>query len=486
MRSERWATEKEIRKELHCFSDDSDSGGAVLHCENGRLYTNNREGNTIILGVPGSGKSRRCTIPMARAEIEAGESIVVVDPKGEIYKEVACYVDPLCQDLHVIDLRNIFASEGWNPLTYIYELRQTGKQDDFQLSDELISELAICLYPKEGNDPFWPYSARSLFIGTVKLLMNYAKPDQITMENVFQLIANGDRRYAGSSVLQKFIELTPPDSLGGWDLYSYATTANETRGGIRSCFFEGIAFFSRNEGLRQMLSTDELKIGRLDGKKSTVIFIILPDETGLYDRLAGVLCSQIMSHYMRMAQSKYSGKLPIRLNVCLEELGNIGGAIPNLPKWMTGARSRNIRIQCVLQSLSQLADVYGPAQATTIMSSADTYIAFRVNNWNTLTDLSQKCGFRELYDGVNVSREPLITQGQLASMENGQALIMISGRTRYIEWLPDYAEMFDHSRWSPPVPRPPRAIRKQSYFDLKKLTEDLMREKITKALGEID
>ena len=117
---------------------------------------------------------------------------------------------------------------------------------------------------------------------------------------------------------------------------------------------------------------------------------------------------------------------------------------------MSASRSRNIRIQCVLQSLSQLTDIYGPSKATTILDNANVTLAFRTNHWDTLTELSHKCGERCVTDGAHISREPLITQSQLGAMETGQALVMISGRTKFITWLPDYRDMFDFSGWKPP------------------------------------
>ena len=478
MRSERWSDKEEIKAALHCFSEDKQSGGAILHCENGKLYSNNREGNMIILGVPGSGKSRRCTMPMIRALIDAREGFFVIDPKGEIYRETACYLSD-AHDIHVFDFRNVFNTECWNPLAYIRYLMESSDPMDKQLGEELIEELAWSLYMPETEDPFWVDSARSLFIGVIRALLECAEPDQITMANAYQFIAKGEQKYAGKAVLQKFVEEIALDSLSGWDLFSYATTASDTRGGIRSKFLEGIAFFTRNTGLLDMLSFDDLHIENLTDDKPLAMYVILPDENSLYDRLAGVLCSQIMSHYLRLAQDKYAGKLPIRLNVCLEELGNIGGAIPNLAKWMTGSRSRNIRIQCVLQSLSQLTNIFGPAQASTIISSADTFVAFRINHWETLTELSRKCGEREVLRANAYVPEPLITQCQLGSMENGQALIIISGRTRYIEWLPDYTEMFDHSQWSAPILHERRQRRPLDFFNLYEYTK--MRSK-----GEIE
>lgn len=170
--------------------------------------------------------------------------------------------------------------------------------------------------------------------------------------------------------------------------------------------------------------------------------------------------------------------LQCRLNVCLEELGNIGGALSSLPHLMSAGRSRNIRCQLVLQSLSQLDTIYGPSKASTIRSNADVLVAFRMNHWETLVELSNKCGEREINRGGYCSREHLISPAQLAAMKTGQALVMISGRTKFISWLPDYSEMYDCSDWEASS----RILRggwtKTSVFDIQKYVREKKRKEI--------
>ena len=483
MRNDRWSTDSEIKGALRCFTKDKSAAGPVLYRQNGSLYVYDREGHMVVLGVSGSGKSRRCIMTMVRTFIEAGESFLVIDPKGEIYHETAGAMGDR-YDTYVIDFRHIYSSERWNPLSAPYELFTSADAAKKQIALEMIDELAHSLYPlSDKGDPFWPESARSVFVAVVMALFEHAPAAQITMASVYQTIAKGDERLGSGTVLKEFVSSLPPDSVSAMLLQSYVSTASDTRAGIRSVFLEGISMFARSEGLIQMLGTDDIHINKLDGAKSTAIFVILPDERPIFDKLAGILCSQIMSHYIRLAQDRYGGKLPLRLNVCLEELGNIGGAISTLPHIMSAGRSRNVRVQCVLQSLSQLVDIYGPSNATTILSNADVMVAFRTNHWDTLTELSRKCGERDVDDGIRVSREPLITQSQLSAMETGQALVIISGRTRFITWLPDYRDMFNFSSWKPPKKRNPAKSAPASTFDIAEYAKTLYRNKITPMFG---
>jgi len=443
MRNDRWAYPLEIKEALLLEEAGSQFGGQVLYRENSQNWVYGGEGHTIILGVSGSGKSRRGTLPMVRSLILADESFSIVDPKGEIYEETAGHARAEGYDVHVIDFRHICESERWNPLTLPYELGRSDSSENKQISAEMIDELAHSIYRANNtNDPFWIDSARSLFIGAVNALMEYAKPEQVTMAGVYQLIINGDKHCGAASLLKALVAEMPESSVTSMLLQSYLNTASDTRGGIRSTFLEGISTFTRSEGIMEFLSTDDLKIGALDGTRKTAIYIILPDESPIFDRLAGVLVSQLMSHFIRLAQNTIGGRLPVRMNVCLEELGNVGGALANLPHLMSAGRSRNIRCQLVLQSLSQLTDIYGASSATTILSNADVIVAFRTNHWDTLTELSRKCGEREVNYGVQMSREALITQSQIGSMQTGQALVMVSGRLKFVTWLPDYSDMY--------------------------------------------
>ena len=131
------------------------------------------------------------------------------------------------------------------------------------------------------------------------------------------------------------------------------------------------------------------------------------------------------------------------MNFCLDELGNIGKAISNLDHMLSAGRSRNIRVALVLQSISQLDDVYGKSKATTIRDNASVKILFRVSHWDTLSEFSKLCGERETIIDGKVKQEPLIKPSQLAAMDVGQALVMISGRTKFITWLPDFTDIFD-------------------------------------------
>ena len=507
MRSDRWATPEEIKATLNGDSPGGMSlrselspvpslkgnvdiptktGGPVLYSNRGRIWHYGGEGHTMYLGTSGSGKSRRGTLPLLRTLVKAGESYTAVDPKGELHRATVPFAAAEGYEVITIDFRRIFESARFNPLAAPYELFKTGDPVKKQLAMEMVDELAYALYPVHDKaDPFWPESARSLFVAAVYALFEYADADQVNMASVYQLVAKGEGRMGPSNYLKSFVDNMPSDSIASMLLQSYVNTASDTKAGIRSTFLEGISMFARSEGLIEMLSGDDLHINSLRGDRKTAIYIIIPDETPIFDKISAILCSQLMAHYIRLAEDKYFGRLPIRHNFVIEELGNVGAALRNLPHMLSAGRSRNVRVQYVLQSLSQLHNIYSSADATTIISNTDVVVAYRTNNWDTLSELSRMCGEREVDRGNHVSREPLITPSQLGAMKTGQALVTVSGSLRFITWLPDYEEMFDCTGWT----RPDRHIRvshtKTKVFDIAKFVNESRKKKLLEASGEV-
>lgn len=476
MKSDRLATPAEIKRIL-VPAGQHGQGGSVLYHENGRNLVYPGEGHAIYLGMSGTGKSRRGTIPTAKASIQAGESMIVVDPKGEVYLHTGAEA-ALTHKVYVIDFSHPWESQGYNPLYGPYLDITSGVPARIEAGLDMIDEMGHALYQPSPDDPFWGNSGRSVFIGAVSALMMHAKPEQINLANVFHLITKGNERFGASTYLKEFVQSLPEDSVAATELFSYVTTAEETRAGIRSTFLQGLSKFVRSEGRRALLGTNDLRIDQLDGITPTMIYIILPDESPIYHSIAGVLCGQLLRHYIRIARDQFDGRLPCRLNVCLEELASIGKAIPSLPHLMAASRSRNIRCQLVLQSLSQLDTIYGASNAETIKNNADVLIAFRINHWETLAELSKKCGEREVEYNNRVVSEPLITPAQLAAMETGQALVMISGRTKFITRLPDFTQMFDCSNWQPPKRTPRTSAPMAELFDVKEWVRNQHRSRM--------
>lgn len=442
MRNERFNEFEELTRVLkRPYNNIWESGGPILYMQNNHVpWYYDKEGHILFIGKSGMGKTFYGIENQVASLIKSKQSFILPVTKGDMLKKMRALLSEE-YDVRIIDFRDMTNSPGFNPLTYPYKLYKSGNPAKIQLAKEILDELAFGFYPDErSKDPFWDNSARTMFIALAELIFSHAETEEeVNLYNLYRMVMQGDEKFAGSNYLKEWVNFEPETSVARMNLQSYVNAPSETKGGMRCVYFNGLNPYIRSDAVVSMLSNDDLKIEELNGEKPTAIFIVLPDETPIYNTICGCLLSQLIRYYIKLAEIKYDGTLPVKMHIVIDELASVAHSIPNLDYLMSAARSRGIRLTGVLQSLSQLEDVYGKAKAETIISNFGVTIAFSTNNFDTLQELSRRCGERRNRAG---QVEPLITPVQIGAMGIGQALIIIENRYRYITNLPNFNEVF--------------------------------------------
>lgn len=476
-----------IEEVMTPYQDGKTGAGAVVYFDHMTPYMDTSEDHTLFYGTTGSGKSRRGTIPLVRACKEAMQSIVVVDPKGEIYYHTG-YCNQDLYDTYVFDFTNILSSPySYNPLDWAYQLFKRKDFESKQLASELVDTLSLEIYPLPNNeDPFWILSARSIFCGCVDILFHIGKKEEINLASVYNIISEGDQRFKGSTILKEYIQMLSSSSNAAMLLRAYVDAPNETKSSMKAVFLEGLSQYVKNSGLKQFTCKKGFDITKLNPEKPTAIYICVPDEVKIYDTVAAMLFTQLSTYYLKCARKYPMQRLPIRVNLVLEELGNIGGAIPNLPQLLSAGRSRNIRIHMVLQSLRQLTDLYGESNALTILDNINTTVVYRLHHVPTMESIVKQSGEYLLQNDSMVIHRNLITVHDLVSFDVGQVFVMAFGNLQYITQLPDYSEMFDTSGFKSPKVYPMKKEKEIRIIAFKEYVESLHDKKIEKMLGKHD
>ena len=450
MRNDKFASPDEIKRVLKNINN-AQGGGPLLWMdpETKDAYLLDSESNNIFLGVSGAGKTTAGILSMILTFIKFLECFIVFDPKGDLFYYTYCFAKKAGYDLKILNFREKEFSTAVNILEEPYQLFRSGDKDAAHDSIETISH-CIIKHGKE-NDPFWVDSARSLLEAAIHILLERGTPEEINIQSIYNILSTGTMRFGPKTYFDYFCNENP-DSIYTKLLSTVRSAPHDTLGSILSSTFQPLNSFIGSPAFVDMISSNEFAISDLDVEKPTAVYIITPDENTNYSAITGILVNQIMNHYIRLAHTKYNGRLKRRVNLCIEELGNLGeGTIPNLDHLMSAGRSRNIRTSIVLQAFSQLDQNFGKSVSETITSNADTIIAYRTNNWNTLEELSRKCGEKQINYGTHVNTERLITPSQLAAMETRRALVMIGGRYKYSTVLPFFSEVFPMDEWNPPT-----------------------------------
>ena len=168
----RWATEEEFKKDLIEVSLEDcsvEQSGIPLLCSDTVAYVDSSDSHSLIIGSSGSKKTRLFILPSILSLAKAGESMVITDPKAELYERTSGYLKTKGYKVFCINFRDESVNNAWNPLEAPLKFFKQGK---FDLSVGLLNDFATISIPKDtrGVDPFWDDSARSGFMGLLSCL----------------------------------------------------------------------------------------------------------------------------------------------------------------------------------------------------------------------------------------------------------------------------------------------------------------------------
>lgn len=411
-----FATEREVRGSLAVFDCRSKTfdklratdsflrgltnGGVPLDAdrENMKLFVDKSDVHTLVIGPTGSKKTRLVVMPTVEALSAAGESMVISDPKAEIYD---CFSERLLvrgYKVQVLDLRDPRRGDAWNPFALPYRLYNEG---DIDGAYGLINDIAanIIQTDKSQKDPFWDNSAGQLFYGLALMLFRYCKDRRLPVRDVsiknlmrleevfFHSDTTGPRCRPSQSFLWEYAKEDPyiVSALSGC-----VFAPNDTRESILSVFRQKMQHFLVQPSLVDMLSEDTLDLPSLRVCPMAV-FLILPDEKTSHHNLASLFIKQSYEQVIRDSQLKRGepGSF-IRLNYVLDEFSSLP-VIADFPAMITASRSRGIRFLLIAQSRHQLVLRYRE-EAETIMTNCVNWLFLASREIELLKIVSDLCG----------------------------------------------------------------------------------------------
>lgn len=428
--------------------DGNISGVPMAYDEKEKVvYIDHSDAHSLIIGPTGSKKTRLIAMPTVRILAKGGESIIISDPKAEIYMRTAEYLEQQGYEINVINLREPSHSKRWNPLYIPYMLYCKGEIDK---ACEFANDISKNMMSNSlEKDPFWQNSAASLLFGLIMLLFMYCKEHDLSVEdvnftNIFELrniLFSESGFSANDSLLWKYAQKDP---IIRNSLIGTVETAKDTRGGILSTFDQSMRDISIQPNLLDMLSQNEINLDECICSKYA-LYIIMPDEKTSYHKLVSLFIKQSYEYLISLAQTgMYDsglrvGTLPVRINFVLDEFSSLP-TVADFPAMITAARSRNIRFMLFVQSKHQLTQRYQD-ETETIIANCINWIFLTTREISLLEDLSKLCGMKD--------QKPILPISQLQRLDKdeGEALILCGRKKPYIAKLPDIKD-YDKNKYS--------------------------------------
>ncbi|MEN1990230.1 VirD4-like conjugal transfer protein, CD1115 family [Paenibacillus hubeiensis] len=401
----RWMTEKEVAKaSLKWFLKQSVlAGGIVLGAYlNGSrpyAYVDTEDGNTIIIGATRSGKTRRLVFPTIWMLAHAGESMIVTDPKGELYDRSSGFLESMGYKVHYLDYRKPGRGSRDN---YLEPVIQALKAGDVAMATKHAWTIAhMFVYQKPGNDKgesIWKDGPESVIAALIlAVAIEAPRDDQKHMYSVYKILielGKVKKVRMGNQIidfvpLSDYFDRLPLDHPAR-EAYGIASLAPER---TRASFFSSAAALLRlfaDPSIAYLTSKKEFDVTRA-GNEKTAIFLIIPDEDTTRHAYAALNVAQSYDALVDEANNHVGGRLPIRVNVLLEEFGNMP-PFPDMDTKLTVSLGRGVRWFMIIQAYSQLDSKYGPQVAKTLKGNVQSTIYLRTTDISTMEELSKRTG----------------------------------------------------------------------------------------------
>ncbi|WP_373241418.1 VirD4-like conjugal transfer protein, CD1115 family [Mediterraneibacter gnavus] len=400
--------------------------------------------NTLVCGGSGAGKTRFYCKPNL---MQANTSFVILDPKGEIVRDVGKLLEAKGYEIKVLDLISMEKSHCYNPFVYL--------QNDNDIQ-RLVTNLFKSTTPKgsQSNDPFWETAASMLLLALVFYLHYEAPPDEQNFAMVMEMLRAGaiededDNRPSPLDCLFDELAEDNPEHIAIKYYRSYHSGSAKTLKSIQITLAARLEKFNL-ESLASLTSTDELELGTL-GEKKTALFALIPDNDTSFNFLVSILYTQLFQQLFYSADHIHGGSLPIPVHFLMDEFANV--SLPDdFDKILSVMRSRSVSVSIILQNLAQLKALF-EKQWESIVGNCDEFLYLGGNEQSTHKYVSELLGKATIDTNTygksegrsgsystnyQISGRELLTPDEVRMLDNQYAILFIRGERPVLDFKYD-------------------------------------------------
>lgn len=400
--------------------------------------------NTLVCGGSGAGKTRFYCKPNL---MQANTSFVILDPKGEIVRDVGKLLEAKGYEIKVLDLISMEKSHCYNPFVYLRS------DNDIQ---RLVTNLFKSTTPKgsQSNDPFWDTAASMLLLALVFYLHYEAPGDEQNFAMVMEMLRAGaieDEEEPRPSPLDNLfseLEYENPEHIALKYYHSYHSGSAKTLKSIQITLAARLEKFNL-ESLAALTTTDELELETL-GEKKTALFALIPDNDTSFNFLVSLLYTQLFQQLFYSADHIHGGSLPIPVHFLMDEFANV--SLPDdFDKILSVMRSRSVSVSIILQNLAQLKALF-EKQWESIVGNCDEFLYLGGNEQSTHKYVSELLGKSTIDTNTygkssgrsgnystnyQISGRELLTPDEVRMLDNQYAILFIRGERPVLDFKYD-------------------------------------------------
>nr|WP_195608040.1 type IV secretory system conjugative DNA transfer family protein [Intestinimonas butyriciproducens] len=344
--------------------------------------------NLAICGASGTGKSRSISRNLILQAARRGESIIVTDPKSELYESMSQYLRDQGYTVRVFNLIEMDHSDSWNCL---------GEVGGSELMAQTFSDIVLSNTSGDSKDAFWFNAELNLLKALVLYVSLEMPPEKRNLGTVYELLTKEDERSLNkimSSIRREHVnkftgEVMPPSP--AFAPFAIFMQSNET---VRTSVIIGLGSklqVMQAKQVRNITSYNEIDL-ELPGKQKCAYFCIVSDQDNTFDFLSSLFFSFLFIKLIRYADSHCEGGvLKPKVKFILDEFPNCC-LIPDFTKKISTIRSRGVSVAVFFQNVGQMKNRYPDDQWQEILGACDSTVFLGCTDMLTAKYFSDRIG----------------------------------------------------------------------------------------------
>lgn len=344
------------------------------------IVNNKLNNHMAIFGASGTMKSRAMARNLIMQDARRGESIIVTDPKGELYEDCAPFLEEMGYDVKMFNLVNQKHSDSWNCLLEL--LDEDGNVDD--TNAKIFADTIVMNATAEQD--YWSDNARNILKATCLYVMEVYPREEQSMATVYDIISSKT-----TQEIDIMFRSLPETSVARRSYNIFGVCTEQVKGQILNGLGIMLDIF-QDDAIRNITSSDEIDLSKPATEKCAY-FCITSDQHSVFDFLIvlfyAMLFVKLVNRIDGLRHQKDIKTIPV--NLVMDEFPNIG-QVPSFCKKISTVRSRNINIAIIFQNIVQLQNRYPYGQWEEILGNCDATVFLGCTDETTAKYISDKTG----------------------------------------------------------------------------------------------
>ncbi|MCR4588608.1 MAG: type IV secretory system conjugative DNA transfer family protein [Lachnospiraceae bacterium] len=350
-----------------------------------------RNNNVLVIGTSGSGKTYSLVEPTLMETNHS--SLVVSDPKGSLSPK---YADYFKRKGYRVEILNFIHPEK---STLSYDPLRNGEIQNSQQAIALAHTLihsSVDDVDVVQKDPYWDQAAEMLIASIILLLLEVKASGTPSFSRLMGLMdslsvseANEEAlKYTPLGKIMQSLRARNPKSEAVTMYHRVISTPSKTLNCIISTAQAAIARYNTTE-MKTFMDLPNLFDPACLVNEKTVLFVQCSDVDDTLYGYINMLYTQTMQHLFQLSDEAEDRNRLRSVRFILDDFAT-NVVIPQMPKWSGMMRERRISVMLMLQSITQLEEMYDARKARTIISNCDQIVFLRTNDLETAREFSYR------------------------------------------------------------------------------------------------